>query len=182
MEKNKKEKVEKDLKKEKVEKNKIKKEKVEKRENKNTVLFVVLGIVLFFGASFLISKYLPENELDDKKSEGEYSVDNWYNETLSNNYVVTVLAGSTCPYCKKYKPIIEKLSEKYGFSLYFFNTDLLNEDDYMKLTTTYDFNSEYIPYTVIIKKKEVVADMVGFSSEEETIKFLKDNKVIVLAD
>ena len=138
-------------------------------------LIVIISVLAFYGLSYVISLKLPE---EPKKEEKVLSVTDWYNDTLTDEYIVTVVGSSTCPHCNEYQPVIEEIADEYGFKLYFFKTDKLSEEDYNKLVNAYQFTNEYIPYTVIIKNGKVIAGVEGFESKDSTIKYLKEHKVI----
>lgn len=154
-----------------------------KKNNAKNILtgtIIGAGLWIFIGLSIMISKNMPVKVVDPVNEESTKFVSaNWYNDTLENK-VVTVIGSSTCPHCQEYKPIIEDLAEEYDFKLYFVEADQISEEDSSVLHESYDLENYegYVPYTFVIDKGKFVTDTTGFESEETTIKFLKENKVI----
>ncbi len=143
----------------------------------NNFAWKTLIVVLLVAFAFLIM--FTEDKPTDNTIEYP-SISKWATETLEDKPVVTVLALSTCGYCKSYKPIIEQLKEEYDFDLYWYEVDSLSDEDYSTLTSKYELlNYEgSVPYTFITNNGEFIADTTGAMEEEATLKFLKDNKVI----
>ncbi len=161
---------------------------VPKKENKNKKLITIFGIVLavglFIGLSFLIDvsgKNSESNENNENSSSGTTAdIESWYNKSTNGDEIVTVIASSTCPHCQEYKPVIENLASEKGFTLYFFEADYLDETDYTMLTGTFEIENYTgaVPYTFIVKDGKFVADTIGYSDEDTTISFLKENNII----
>lgn len=145
----------------------------ESRSNLLTATIIGFCVWLFVGLSFLIS-------VNEPAPAKEYVVSEWLADTKNNETVVTVMGMTTCGYCQKYKPIIEKLSSSKGFNLYFFETDTLSQEDLDVLEKTYEFKEfeGYVPFTFIVKNGEVIAEKTGLQERDELIQFLKSNEVI----
>ena len=101
-------------------------------------------------------------------------------DTEKEEPVVTILGLTTCGHCQSYKPVIEKLADKYGFKLYFFELDELNESDRLLVEKTYKLETyaTSVPFTYIVKKGEVIAEDTGFENRNKTLDFLKQHQVI----
>ncbi len=158
-------------------------EKASKKSNeKDTlnikgILIVIVCIAAFVGLSFL----LPNGKKEESGNEttSEYKVSDW-SKDVKDKTVVTILASTTCPHCQAYKPTITKLARDNNFVLYFFEVDSLTTDEQNIVTSTFDLTNfeGAVPFTFIVKNGKVVSDTVGFSTEEETVKFLKTNGII----
>lgn len=141
------------------------------------LLFVLLSVLTEAG-----SKKNPKDEINlDKLTEEGTS---WVEETESDEYVVTVLAQTTCSHCINYKPVITALQETYGFKLYWFEVDQLysegREEDYKAVTEYYGLKKyNGTPHTYITKSGELVVEQGGAVTDSEQLKeFLVANKVI----
>lgn len=134
-----------------------------------TVLLVAFALLIMF-----------TEEATTNNDEKSPAVSQWATETMEDKPVVTVLALSTCGYCQSYKPILHGIQEEYGFVLYWYEVDSLSDEDYNALTSKYELlNYEgSVPYTFVTKKGEFIADTTGAMEKADTLKFLKDNKVI----
>lgn len=139
-----------------------------------------LCVWLFVGMSFILS---DNGEKVDNDSTELKTVDvklasdtikNWYNDLNSGVGVVTVIASSTCPHCKNYKPIITDVCDKENIKLYFFESDKLSEDDYTILTNSINLKNYegYVPYTFIVKDRNFVLDHTGEQDETSTREML----------
>lgn len=136
---------------------------------------VVVGIVLllglFVGLSFLIK--------EDPVKELSTDIQSWLTDTASDEYVVTVIAQTTCRHCINFKPVMTKAYNKYDFKLYWFEADELTNNDYNTLKNTYELDGyEGTPYTFITKNGEFVDKISGDRSYDDLIEFLENNQVI----
>lgn len=140
-----------------------------------TGTIIGFGIWLFAILSFLINVSNPV-----KPEERKYVVGDWLIDTEKEEPVVTILGLTTCGHCQSYKPVIEKLADKYGFKLYFFELDELNESDRLLVEKTYKLETyaTSVPFTYIVKKGEVIAEDTGFENRNKTLDFLKQHQVI----
>lgn len=141
-----------------------------------------LCVWLFVGMSFILTDNGDNNNKDestelktvDVKLASD-TIKNWYNDLNSGRGVVTVIASSTCPHCKNYKPIITEVCEKENIKLYFFESDELSEDDYTILTNSINLKNYegYVPYTFIVKDRNFILDHTGEQDETATRDMLK---------
>ena len=142
-----------------------------------------LCVWLFVGMSFILTDNGDNNNKDestelktvDVKLASD-TIKNWYNDLNSGAGVVTVIASSTCPHCKNYKPIITEVCEKENIKLYFFESDELSEDDYTILTNSINLKNYegYVPYTFIVKDRNFVLDHTGEQDETATREMLTE--------
>lgn len=139
-----------------------------------------LCVWLFIGMSFILSDKgggVNNDSTELKNVDVKLASDtikNWYNDLNSGAGVVTVIASSTCPHCKNYKPIITDVCEKENIKLYFFESDELSEDDYTILTNSINLKNYegYVPYTFIVKDRNFVLDHTGEQDETSTREML----------
>lgn len=146
-----------------------------------------LCVWLFVGMSFILTDN-GDNNNKDKSTElktvdvklASDTIKNWYNDLNSGVGVVTVIASSTCPHCKNYKPIITEVCEKENIKLYFFESDELSEDDYTILTNSINLKNYegYVPYTFIVKDRNFVLDHTGEQDETATRDMLKETGLL----
>lgn len=138
----------------------------------------------FVGLSFLIDtkgETKGPNTLQTKNVEDASTIiKEWYNDVSSGDYVVTIIASSTCPHCQAYKPVITELAEKEKFKLYFFEADELEDSDYDVISTSFELTNYEgsVPYTYIVHNKEFVSDTVGYKDEETTRNYLINSGVL----
>lgn len=140
------------------------------------------GLIIFLGilALLIALTFLIEGDETTKK-EIDYStlgsdIQEWYTDTQSNNYTLTVIALSYCGYCAQYKPIITQIANDEGLKLYWFEMDTMSSEDANALQNTYTLEqySGSSPYTAIIYGGKFVTDTVGYMDESSTNTFLKE--------
>lgn len=137
------------------------------------VIAVVVLIVLFVLLSMLI-------EDNSKNVEMKSSLQDWLVDTKKDEYVVTVLAQTTCSHCIAFKPVMQKVLNENDFNVYWFEVNTFQTEDYQTLIGAYDLTDyEGTPYTFITKNGELVAYYSrGAMQEDALLEFLKENKVI----
>ena len=136
-------------------------------------IIVVVLIVLFVLLSLLI-------EDNSKNIEMKSNLQEWLVDTKKDEYVVTVLAQTTCSHCIAFKPVMQKVLNENDFNVYWFEVNNFQQQDYQTLIGTYDLTEyEGTPYTFITKNGELVAYYSRGAMQEYTlIEFLRENKVI----
>lgn len=141
---------------------------------KNWVILLAIVAVVAFACLVMFS------ESKDKGNATSTSVNEWKENVNEDKYTVTLLTLSYCSYCHNFLPIITELQGEYGFELYNFEIDTISEEDSSAVTSAFDMKnfSGSVPYTVIFKKGQFVADNVGYIDKAATLNFLKNNGVI----
>lgn len=136
-------------------------------------IVVAVLIVLFVLLSMLI-------EDNSKNVEMKSSLQDWLVDTKEDEYVVTVLAQTTCSHCIAFKPVMQKVLNENDFNVYWFEVNTFQTEDYQTLINEYDLTDyEGTPYTFITKNGELVAYYSRGAMQEATLlEFLKENKVI----
>ena len=137
---------------------------------------VIIGIVIVVIGIVVIS--LNGKTIDYKQR----SVDEWYNDIVSNKDVLTVFGASYCSHCQEYYPVISKLANKYNINLYFFELDELEEskpDDYNKLINSFEIKDfDAFPFTFLMRDGDYTAFDEGYIDRDHTISFLENNGLI----
>ena len=147
---------------------------------KKTIVIIAIAafVVLFIGLLFLIDTSGSKS----KKETGDVpSAFDWLAETQKQDeYVITVLALTTCQYCQAYKPIITKVAEDYDLKLFFYEVDSLGTTESEILTSSYELKDYegYVPFTFVLQNGEVIGDNTGYMDEDGTIEFLRTVGVI----
>lgn len=85
-----------------------------------------------------------------------------------------ILAQTTCSYCLSYKPVINEYAGENNIPVYIIEIDELTNDETNSLLSSlsyFDDNTSWgTPLTIGIKDKEVVAEISGYTEDENTIK------------
>lgn len=145
---------------------------------------IVVVLLALFGTLILLTGggklKTGKDDIDISKLSEEGKA--WVDATETDEYVVTVLAQTTCSHCIAFKPVIEGLKEKYNFNLYWWEVNELyesNETDYKAVTEYYNLKSyNGTPHTFITKNGELIAEQGGEMDEESLLNFLKEKNVI----
>ena len=136
---------------------------------------VVVGIVLALGLFIVLSVIIKEEPIKEMSS----NMEEWLTDTASDEYVVTVIARTTCSHCINFKPVMQKANNEYEFKLYWLEADELTNNDYNALTGTYDLEDySGTPYTFITKNGEVLDHLSGERDYDTLVEFLENNNVI----
>ena len=84
-----------------------------------------------------------------------------------------IFSQTTCGYCMQFKPIINEYVGKNNIPLYFIEVNTLSDEERQGLLGSlsyFDDNENWgTPLTLGIKNKEVVANISGFTEDEEEI-------------
>lgn len=123
-----------------------------------------------------VEGFSKKEETDDKTEVvTTFNKEEWMRDVKSDNYVINVVAGSTCPHCHNFRPVIEEVSKVRRIKLYFVEIDKINSEDYNVFLNTIknDFSGS-VPYTFITKNGKVLGDYKGEMDKESTIEFLNN--------
>ena len=147
--------------------------KKDKKESKKIITYSIVGLCIYAIGLIIfanrVGKYVQEP-----------IVDNWYRDVTSGEKIVTIIGASYCSHCQEYKPVIEKLANKYKFKMYFFESDMLGADDLNKLEHTYQLEGfdGSVPFTFLVEDNRFITGKAGFASRELSIKYLTEIGVI----
>jgi len=155
---------------------------------KDVMLVLQDGEVVSYKEDFLEGKDDLYNFLKDAKlakfacdvttneeynSLGEITYEQYKCLYDSEEPFVLVLAQTTCSYCLAFKPVINEYAEKEDVPVYVIEIDQLSDNDrnaFLSSLSYFDNNNQWgTPLTLGIKDKEVVADLSGFTEDEDSI-------------
>lgn len=135
--------------------------------------------------SEMIDKYffygIPKDEYNLKTID----VDKYLEKVNSKKYTITVFGMESCNYCRKYLPIVNKVSKEYNLDIYYYVKDGEGYQDIMNTNltipascTTNNVETTYLkgfpkPMTIITKEGKVVGCLKGYEKEEILINELK---------
>lgn len=145
---------------------------------------IVILLLALFGTLIVLTGggKMKSSKEDIDQSKLSEQVKAWVDATESDEYVVTVLAQTTCSHCIAFKPVIEGLKSEHNFNLYWWEVNELyesNEMDYKAVTEYYNLKSyNGTPHTFITKGGELIAEQGGELDKDTLLDFLKNKKVI----
>ena len=133
--------------------------------------YIALIIVIIFIGLFVLLGILSGKQTIKIDSE---EISSWYQDTKSNQYVLTVLAQTTCSHCHNYKPVIEEVASSNNLKLHFINIDTLTNNDRNVVENTYDLKDfEGTPHTLITKNGELLKEISGENTKTRIESALK---------
>lgn len=119
------------------------------KSNRKLSIYLLISIIVLVGVT-AVYYTLKTRDLEKKKEPSVQVSDNTVNESSSKVINITsfaeynriinekkntfiVFGKENCGFCKKYKPVLDKISAKYGVDVVYINMTLLNEDDYYNI-------------------------------------------------
>lgn len=95
---------------------------------------------------------------------------------------IVVLVQTNCGYCNMYKPIIDEIAYDEDINIYYLDITKLTNSEYNQLINSIDFfktHSDWgTPTTLIVKNSSTIDYLEGYSSEDTTLKFYRENSII----
>lgn len=176
-----------------------------KKENIKTALIVILGVIVFFGFTYVLSENTGDRTKDKVNtstqaqtssnpllSEGEelpedeskelvtLSVADLKNSIDKKEKKFVMLGTQSCSWCMYQKPILMYISYKYNLDLHYVDVGSLSEDDYNTLTSLHeDLASGFgTPTFLIVEDGKVASTMSGALGTADMTDVLKQNKFI----
>jgi predicted bacteriocin transport accessory protein len=159
--------------------------------SKDVLLYVKNGKIKSYKENILddkssIKDFLKENKLTkfmcsatvDSENENLATVDYDGFECLyeSDEPFVLVVAQTTCSYCLQFKPVLNEFAKANDVVAYVANVDQFSEEELTNLTSKFDYftNNESwgTPTTLAVKDKKDVANLSGYTDDEDSIKNL----------
>lgn len=91
----------------------------------------------------------------------------------SDEPFVLIVAQTTCSWCEKFRPIINDYAGKHGLRVYIMEIDKLSSDESQSFESSLDYfkdnNNWGTPLTLGIKDKKVVANLSGYTDDEDAL-------------
>ncbi len=90
---------------------------------------------------------------------------------------IMILTGTTCGYCKAYKPLLNDVLKQYNLKAYEIDTWKLTSPERDELIDIVG-NDSGVPHTYIIDSGTVLDSVVGYQDTEQIVEMLKNNGFI----
>ena len=135
--------------------------------------------MVFITAALLVVFIIGSVLIGDAAMDKE--VQEWLDQTQKKQYVVTVIARTTCGYCNAFKPTMQEVQEENGFLLYWIDRDLYTPSARNQLESAYKINNhgfDGTPYTFVTYDGEFKGYLSGNKSKEDLVAFLQNLGVI----
>ena len=109
------------------------------------------------------------------------SLDEYKEIIKEKGYHFMFIGSEQCGYCTQFKDSIKESLKDYDYNVYYIDISTLSESEYNELVETDKYMSENewgTPLNLLYKDGKRVAELNGYVSSDELIKFLEENKVI----
>lgn len=157
---------------------------VSETKKKNDVIKVVgivIGVIALFTLVFFASTLRDKGE----KLEPivvDTTVSEYFDLKKADGKAIILFASPDCPWCVKYKPIINKVSSDYKLPIYYVNTANMTRDEFNQVVADSPYMTSEggfgTPLTLIVGNNEEVDYLDGKREYSDLVNFLKDNGVI----
>lgn len=99
----------------------------------------------------------------------------------SSSEKVIYMGRSTCGYCVKFLPSLQKAQKEYDYETLYLDVSTVDEEGQNKIIAldTEFFNENYgaTPTVIIVKDNKIVDSHIGYSEYEDYTKFLEKNNI-----
>lgn len=156
-------------------------------------LLFINTIILFTSNIEVTKSSSDENNTAVEEENTEYDVSMFNSVTTeealklfdSSDIQVIYIGRSTCGYCVKFLPSLQKAQKEYGYKTNYLDITTITEDDQAKLIER-DNDSKFIetniipgytPQVILVKDGKLVDGWVGYAEYDEFAKFLEKNGI-----
>jgi len=178
---------------------KLTKEQIKKIK---TGLIIVLGLLVFFGATYFVSENIGDRSKDKTKveqkentnpllEEGEVLREEEQSELTavtmndlrgileSGDKKLVMLGTEECYWCIQQKPILKSIVYKYNVQIGYMDLSLLTSDEDAELRSLHESLQAFgTPTFIVVDQGKVVEVSVGGMTTSEVIGLLKQYEII----
>lgn len=134
-------------------------------KKKTIVLFsIVIAVILLIVCGSIYEGHKSKVYLKD-----------FYSAFNSNENKLVMIGRDNCSWCNLFKPVLDSMSENYGFDYLYVNTNELTANQFSKLLDSVGVSKENFgtPLTVVVKNGSVVDSLSGYTDDQDLFEFLK---------
>lgn len=138
--------------------------------NEEKKLYIFLGILAIVIIGILGINYI--NEYNSKKYLEKFE------SAISGDEQKIVLVGrDNCVYCQLFTPLLDYMSEKYGFDYLYVNTNKITTKGLNGVLEKLKINKDEFgtPHLSLVKSGNIIDEIAGYVDENELLQFLKNN-------
>ncbi len=172
--------------------------------NKNSKIFLVIGIVLIIGVLIISILVSPNDEdgektisndpdtiLDNAKKESKkvkdsekkdfkiISIDDYFELLQGNDSSIILIGRDGCQYCQIAEPIIHKIAKKYDLDINYLGLDDLEQEDLDRLLNSSDkLSGVGTPVILIVSNNDVIDKYDGMTDTAHYEEFFEKNNFI----
>ena len=96
------------------------------------------------------------------------------------DYMIYYIGREGCQWCQAFKPNIDSIKEKYGIDYEYIDYEKISSDEFRDYLDKFevDYDDFGTPTIAIMKGDKFIASQVGYLSEHQLYRFLKNNDAI----
>ncbi|MBQ9011654.1 MAG: hypothetical protein IJ093_03295 [Bacilli bacterium] len=127
-----------------------------------------------------IAKFACNVQSDaDYENLGEITYDQYQCLLENDNTFAVIIARTTCSWCQKFKPEINKYVGENALPIYIIEYDKWEENEFNSLLSSLEYFNENdswgTPLTLAVKDKKVIAELSGYTDDESEMEaFFKE--------
>ena len=130
----------------------------------------LIAVILVIGLT--VYAFIKDAKTESYVKEITYSE---FQDKVNGSKKSVILVGrDNCSHCISYKPVITKVAEEYDFTVYYINTNNINDET--DFNALWDFlGADGTPTTAIVQDGKLLAMREGELTRSDLIAFLKAN-------
>lgn len=143
-----------------------------KKQKKKAIIVIIICFILLIGG-FIGDRIISKSNLQEIK------YDKMMEKVKNKDSFVVLFSQTTCHHCKDFKPKLAKVANEFNITMYYLETDLLDEETHNELKKSFNFSGT--PTTIFIvngEEKSAATRIEGNVSREKIISKLKSNGFI----
>ena len=138
--------------------------------NEEKKLYIFLGILAVFIIGILGVNYI--NERGSKKY-----LESFESAISSDKQQIILVGRDNCVYCQLFTPLLDYMSESYGFEYMYVNTNEISTKGLNTVLEKLNIDKENFgtPHLSLVKSGNIIDEIAGYVDENELLQFLKNN-------
>lgn len=147
-----------------------------KTNNTKTIALIAVSAIAVIGLIIGMITTSDNKVTTKEKGSGEI-LDNFYKYMGKNKGTVIYYGSSTCSYCSLQTPIMKQIKEDYELDYLYVDASKLSKKDQKEILKVLDIEGS-TPTIAVVKNDDVIDVNVGYMDGQDTVEFLKKNKVL----
>ena len=159
-----------------------------------TCLYVIIALLVINTVAVIVvnGNSTTKAETEEKtptEENTEYDVSMFksinasqFEEAFNSSSIKVIYMGrSTCSYCVKFLPNLQKAQKEYGYKTLYLDITTVSQDDQKKITELDEsfFGENYgvTPTVILVKDGKIVDSHIGYSEYSDYTSFLEKNGI-----
>lgn len=144
--------------------------------NTKTVALLAVSVIAIVG--LIIGMVTTSDKKVTTKTKGSGEIlDSFYKYMSKHKETVIYYGSSTCSYCSLQTPIMKQIKEDYKVDYLYVDASKLSKKDQKEILKVLDIKGS-TPTIAVVKNDDVIDVNVGYMDGNDTVEFLKKNKIL----